>query len=136
VVSLNSDDLGFMLGRTETDREELEWIDKVTKAAKVNPGFDENSDLAVAFVHQGKYSEAIALLQELERRYPGKYQVAANLGTAFELSGDNKQALQWIREGIRRNPKSHEGTEWLHVAILEAKLGQRPAGDADRKSVV
>ena len=30
--------------------------------------------------------------------------------------------MRWIREAIRRNPLSHEGTEWVHVAILEAKV--------------
>lgn len=27
--------------------------------------------------------------------------------------------MRWIREGIRRNKDAHEGTEWLHVRILE-----------------
>ena len=31
-------------------------------------------------------------------------------------------ALKWITEGIKRNPKSHDGTEWLHQLILEKKL--------------
>jgi tetratricopeptide (TPR) repeat protein len=130
VVSLNSDDLRIILGSTKPDRDELEWIDMAVRAAKGDASFDALNDLAVALVHQGKYPEAIAQLQQLELEHPGDYRVAANLGTAFELNGDNKQALEWIREGIRRNPRAHEGTEWLHVAILEAKLGQRSAGDA------
>jgi hypothetical protein len=28
----------------------------------------------------------------------------------------------WIKEGIKRDPSDHEGTEWLHVKILEAKI--------------
>jgi len=47
-----------------------------------------------------------------------------DLGTAYELAGKNEPALRWIREGLRRNPNSHKGTEWLHVKILEAKIEQ------------
>lgn len=60
----------------------------------------------------------------MEKEKPGEYYVAANLGTAYELAGNNEQALHWINEGIRRNPTDHEGTEWLHARILEAKIAQ------------
>ena len=80
------------------------------------------NDRAVALIHLGRAKEAITQLEALEKEKPGSYQTAANLGTAFELSGQDEQALKWIREGIRRNPNSHAGTEWLHVRILEAKL--------------
>jgi hypothetical protein len=52
---------------------------------------------------------------------PGLYQTAANLGTALELSGDLDGAHHWISEGIKRNKDAHNGTEWLHLRILEAK---------------
>ncbi|HEX6097233.1 MAG TPA: tetratricopeptide repeat protein [Thermoanaerobaculia bacterium] len=86
--------------------------------------FQSRNDLAVALIHLGRGAQAIPILEALERERPGVYRTAANLGTAYELAGRNADALRWIREGIRRNPKSHEGTEWLHVAILEAKLAQ------------
>lgn len=79
-------------------------------------------DRAVSAILSGDYSGGIAILQELETTQPGQYQTAANLGTAFELAGDNSQALYWIQQGLQRNPKSHQGTEWLHERILEAKL--------------
>jgi hypothetical protein len=47
--------------------------------------------------------------------------VAANLGTAYELSGNLAEAHDWIGEGIRRNKEAHDGTEWLHLRILEAR---------------
>jgi tetratricopeptide (TPR) repeat protein len=86
--------------------------------------FNDRSDYAVSLVYLGKVEEAVNLLRTLERERPGTYFVAANLGTALELMGKNQEALQWIREGIRRNPESHEGTEWLHAKILEAKIAQ------------
>lgn len=87
------------------------------------------NDLAVALVHLGQVEEAIAILEELERKSPGQYAVAANLGTAYELNGENRKALEWIKEGVNRKRESHYGTEWLHVKILEAKLAMEQDPD-------
>jgi tetratricopeptide (TPR) repeat protein len=94
-------------------------------ASRVTQDDLTRNNLAVALLHLGDVSPAIALLQQIEREHPGSYVTAANLGTAYELAGDDRAALQWIREAIARNPGSHEGTEWLHVRILEAKLALR-----------
>lgn len=87
--------------------------------------FNDRSDYSVALMYAGRSAEAVERLEQLEKEKPGEYFIAANLGTAYELSGKNAEALQWIREGIRRNPDSHQGTEWLHVRILEAKIAQQ-----------
>jgi len=83
--------------------------------------FTVRNDYAVALVHRGESRKAVGILETIEREHPGEYIVAANLGTAYELSGDLEKAHQWIGEGIRRNPKSHEGSEWLHLKILDAR---------------
>ncbi len=77
---------------------------------------------AVWQILQGQLDEAIELLTKLEAATPGRYSTASNLGTAYELKGDNVNALKWITTGISRNPESHHGTEWLHVLVLEAKV--------------
>jgi hypothetical protein len=82
----------------------------------------ERSDYGALLVYHGRIEEAIAFLEATEQAHPGDYAVAANLGTAYELAGRDRDALRWIREGIKRNPESHQGTEWLHVKILETKL--------------
>lgn len=86
--------------------------------------FNDRSDYSIALMYLGRSKEAVELLKRLEREQPGHYFIAANLGTAYELAGDNEDAAHWIAEGIRRNPESHEGTEWLHLKILEAKIAQ------------
>jgi hypothetical protein len=83
---------------------------------------EKRNNMAVDLIFHGETGRAIADLEELEAEHPGDYITAANLGTAYELAGDNPQALRWITEGMRRNPDSHHGTEWLHVSILEAKI--------------
>jgi len=87
--------------------------------------FKDRSDYAVALMYLGRSQEAVELLKKLEQEEPGHYFVAANLGTAYELTGNNTEALRWINEGIKRNPASHSGTEWLHAKILEAKIAQQ-----------
>lgn len=91
-----------------------------------NPQFKETNSIdengmAVALIHLGRTKEALKILEKLERKTPRSYYVAANLGTAYELVGDHEKAYKWIAEGMKRNPDSHFGTEWLHLKILKAK---------------
>jgi tetratricopeptide (TPR) repeat protein len=99
-------------------------VRQIEAAHKAAPSPEHASDLAVARVMAGKYDEAIELLREAETKAPGKSaKVAANLGTALELKGGaDEDALYWIREGVKRDANEHEGSEWLHVRILEAKI--------------
>jgi len=82
----------------------------------------ENEAEAVRLILTGKYDSAITMLEAMETANPGDYSTAANLGTAYELAGNNEAALKWISEGIARNPNAHQGTEWLHEAVLRAKV--------------
>ncbi len=104
----------------------------VIDKARKQPSFQSLNDLAAILIRHGKLPEAVKLLQFLERKYPGHYETAANVGTAYELMGRNKDALKWILEGLKRNPEDHDGTEWLHVQILKAKLGQFPKSEPGR----
>jgi hypothetical protein len=52
------------------------------------------------------------------------------------LTGNNEEAARWIGEGIRRNPESHEGTEWLHLKILQAKIAAQQDPDYFKKHSV
>jgi len=101
-----------------------EWEFALAEAKKLrftesNP-INENK-IAVALIHLGRTSEALKILEKLEGTAPGSYYIAANLGTAYELSGDNEKAYRWIAESMKRNPESHFGTEWLHLKILKSK---------------
>ncbi|MBI2512800.1 MAG: hypothetical protein HYV96_12550 [Opitutae bacterium] len=78
-------------------------------------------DYAAALLFAGRFADAVPVLLAIEREHPGQYATASNLGTAYELIGDLDSAKLWIAKGIERNPGSHVGTEWLHLAILEAK---------------
>lgn len=101
--------------RAERERE-------VIAAARKSPDLRTLTDLGIVLIHRGRHADAVRLFVEIERLYPGRYHTAANLGTALELLGRDATALRWIRIGMRRNRDAHEGTEWLHARILEAKL--------------
>jgi len=85
--------------------------------------FRDSSDFSVLLAKRGYVFRALRILQELAHYHPNDYTIAANLGTVYELSGKNDSALRWIKKGIALNEKSHGGSEWVHVKILEAKIG-------------
>lgn len=89
---------------------------------QARPSVENANDLGVALILAGNYPRAITVLTTLEKQHPGRSRTASNLGTALELAGRDPEALHWIKEGIRRDPDDHRGTEWLHVRVLEAKL--------------
>lgn len=114
-----------------SNRTEEEWRkvrDRHADEARGKGNVFSRNDYAVALMHLREASAAVPILLAIEQEHPGSYVTASNLGTAYELTGDDRQALRWIREAIRRNPWAHDGTEWLHVRILEAKIAM--ASDA------
>lgn len=79
------------------------------------------SDYAVGLMKLGKVKESLQILATLYNHYPNEYRLASNLGTAYELNGQPDSALKYIRRGLELNPNDHEGSEWIHVKILETK---------------
>ena len=89
---------------------------------KAGGNYQHKSDYASILLKLGRTNEGLNILKALAVDYGEEYNVAANLGTAYELSGMNDSALYWIKKGIEINPQSHQGSEWVHVKILEAKI--------------
>lgn len=85
---------------------------------------DDYSDYGVVLVYLGKYKDALNVFQKIEAIMPGLYNTAANMGTAYELIGNNKLAYFWIDKAIKINPASHDSSEWLHLKILKAKIDE------------
>jgi len=105
------------------DPEEIaKTIHELEVANEQAPSVQSKNDLAVAYIIAGEYERAVTMLTNLEQEHPGISRTASNLGTALELSGNNSEALHWIEEGIVRDAGDHQGTEWLHVKILQAKV--------------
>jgi tetratricopeptide (TPR) repeat protein len=104
-----------------------QWLRAQDSLWRAHHRLEDYSDYGVALVYLGRYREAQAVFEAIEAQRPGLYATAANLGTTYELLGQNERALHWITRAVQLNPKSHEGSEWIHVNILKAKL-RGPAG--------
>ncbi|KXH84778.1 tetratricopeptide repeat protein [Chryseobacterium kwangjuense] len=83
---------------------------------------DYLSDQGYILIVQGKYQEAVDLYKRIESIAPGRYSTASNMGTAYELLGNNKEALFWIKKSVEISSKSHFYSEWIHINILKAKI--------------
>lgn len=97
-------------------------LKKLEAKLKIEKNYMLLSDYSVCLMKLGKPKEALEILQELYSHYPDEYKIAANLGTAYELNGQVDSALKYIKRDIQLNPNDHEGSEWVHVKILETKL--------------
>ncbi|MDM1550356.1 tetratricopeptide repeat protein [Empedobacter falsenii] len=99
-------------------------LKKIDSLFAVKPDADLLSDKGLILILQGKYQQAIDLYLEVEKKYPNRYSTASNIGTAYELIGDNENALKWISKALVLNPDSHNKSEWIHQNILKIKLKQ------------
>jgi predicted negative regulator of RcsB-dependent stress response len=87
-----------------------------------NHNFQGSIDYGIYLIYDKQYEAAEKIFREIEERWDRAYESAANLGTILEINGKTEEALKWIKKAIQINPQSHNGSEWLHVKILEAKL--------------
>lgn len=89
--------------------------------------YEPSIDYGLFLIYDKQYEEAEKVFAKLAEKYANKYEVAANYGTILEVNGKNEEALKWIKKAIAIDPNSHDGSEWIHVAILEAKIrGDQP----------
>jgi len=112
---------GFDKDFLERRKKDIQGFIKEGKA-----DFKDYSDLAVIELKIGDRNWAIKILDSLVNIYPSEYSILSNLGTAYELQGENQKALDLLQKAYAINPKSHRGSEWIHIAILNEKLKKDP----------
>ena len=100
----------------------LEKLHEADSIYRLTGKLEDYSDWGSMLIYTGQYLKAKQIFQDIEQKTPGLYQTAENLGTAYELLGQNDSALYWIKRAVEINPNSHRGSEWIHVKILEAKI--------------
>lgn len=110
---------GHFFGSPDSFQDGLKQLESLYKATK---DLDYLSDKGFLLILLKRYNEAIKLYNEIEKIQPNRYSTASNLGTAYELFGQNEKALKWIKKSVKIDPKSHKNSEWIHVKILEAKI--------------
>ncbi|HWZ21173.1 MAG TPA: hypothetical protein VNW06_00895, partial [Cytophagaceae bacterium] len=80
------------------------------------------SDYALVLLKLGKTERALDILKRLYQFYPNEYNIVANLGTAYEISNMPDSALVLLKKAVRISPESHNGSEWIHIKLLERKI--------------
>jgi tetratricopeptide (TPR) repeat protein len=110
-------------GHKFPDTERLtELVHELDSLYKATNDLDYLSDKGLVLVLLKEYKKAIKIYLKIEKLEPNRYSTASNIGTAYELIGDNKNALKWIKKSVAIDSKSHKESEWIHVKILEAKI--------------
>jgi tetratricopeptide (TPR) repeat protein len=93
------------------------------KAIALGADYKLLSDFAWKLAQKMDLEAAEKILSTIVAKYPKEYNINANLGTVYELLGKNQLALAYIGKAMEISPKSHYGSEWLHINILKRKLG-------------
>jgi hypothetical protein len=90
---------------------------------------NEAADLSAAFVRLGTPDKAIAILRSARRQHPDDFRLAANLGTAYQLTGDLESAEEMLTEAVRLAPEKFKRAEQFHLNLvrLRKKEGKAPA---------
>lgn len=83
------------------------------------------NDLVIALMYSRAYQRAYDLSLQLFELYPEEYNVVITYAVACELTGRLEEALSNLERAIRLNPRSHEGSEWIHLNILKAHAAGR-----------
>lgn len=58
------------------------------------------SDIATQCLKLGEFEKALSIFEPLAKKYPNEYKIIANLGTTYELLGQNEKALKFYQKGI------------------------------------
>ncbi len=93
-------------------------------------GADEIADLGALYIRLGEAERAVEILRPAQRAHPNHFAIAANLGTAWQLLGDLRQAAASLEEAVRLAPGKHLAFEQAHLKLVRARQREK-AGALD-----
>lgn len=86
---------------------------------------DEAADLGALHLRLGQPAKALAVLRPAARQHPEHFRLAANLGTAWQLTGDAAQAAIALEEAVRLAPAKLRDVEKLHLRLVQRRPAER-----------
>jgi hypothetical protein len=89
---------------------------------------DELADWGALLLRLGDVDRALEILRSAQRIHPEHFKLTANLGAAWQLSGELGQAANTLQQAVRLAPETLRPAEELHLKLVRARQGQ------DRKS--
>ncbi len=102
--------------------EQVGFSDTPLEKYKKTKDYKYLSDYAWELVKRKETKQAIIILDSLLKTHPNEYNILANLGTAYEIAGNNTKALELLTKAVAINKNSHYGSEWIHLNILKHKI--------------
>lgn len=100
------------------------------RATKEKLSADDLADLGALYIRLGEIDRAIEVLRPAQRAHPNHFALAANLGTAWQLHGELRQAAGALEEAIRLAPGKFLAFEKAHLKLVRSRM-QKQAGDLD-----
>jgi hypothetical protein len=105
---------------------------KLESKAKREPlSADDLADLGALYVRLGEPARAIELLRPAQREHPTHFRIVANLGTAWQLSGDLRQAEACLEQSARLAPGQWQRAEEYHLKLVRMRLRNQGASGLD-----
>ena len=83
------------------------------------------ADFGALTIRLGQSDKALSLLRDAARRFPDDYKIAANLGTAWQLSGDLRQAELALSEAVRLAPTAWKQAETFHLKLVQLRQTEK-----------
>jgi hypothetical protein len=98
---------------------------------KKDPSADEIADQGALYIRLGLPNKAVEVLKQAQHKYPKHFRIAANLGTAWQLSGDLEQAAASLRQAVAIAPEKFRSAEQLHLKLVQLRRTQKNAQQID-----
>lgn len=80
------------------------------------------NDLVIAHLFAKDFPSALLLSAKLVASYPNDYSVVITHAAALELNGRPGDAIPFMERALELNPKSHLGSEWIHLNLLKQRV--------------
>ncbi|HEX4612218.1 MAG TPA: hypothetical protein VH092_28750 [Urbifossiella sp.] len=98
---------------------------RLQKLAAARPlAADESADLGAALIRLGRPADAVAVLRPAGRRFPDHFRTAANLGTAWHLTGDLDPAAAALADAVRLAPDKFRRGEEYHLKLVRLRAAE------------
>jgi tetratricopeptide (TPR) repeat protein len=89
---------------------------------------DEIADLGALYIRLGEIERAVEILRPAQRMHGNHFAIAANLGTAWQMLGDYRQAASSLEEAVRLAPGKHLALEQAHLKIVRGRQRAEAGG--------
>jgi hypothetical protein len=107
-------------------------VERLQAAAKARPLLaTESADLGALLIRLNKLEPALTVLREAVRKHPDSFALHANLGVAWQLSGDLGQAAEHLRLAVDLAPAEHKPLEELHLRVVRQRVQKGQGGGLD-----